>query len=88
MVNGYVAVRERDDIGRLFWLRPVDAARWELFLAVDCAGYSDGGYQWMLDGGIIAEIDYDSAIRWGVVGRGVRVEMRRMLDEHRGYRAE
>jgi hypothetical protein len=75
-VDGYIAVAEREDIGRLFWLRPV-GGEWELFLAADCAGYADGGYSWMKRNGIIVEVDYNTAVRWGTVGRGIRVEMRR-----------
>jgi len=83
-VDGFIAVAEREDIGRLFYLRPV-GGEWELFLAADCAGLADGGYSWMKRGNILAEVDYATALRWGTVGRGIRVEMMRAPVERRGY---
>jgi hypothetical protein len=44
-------------------------------LVVDCAGIQDGGYDWMVRNGIVAEIDYESAVAWGTVGRGIRVDI-------------
>jgi len=73
--DGFIAVLEANDIGREYWIRPTGARHWEKFLAVDCAGIADGGYAWMINNGIIAEVDYASAKRWGVVGRGVEIEM-------------
>jgi len=73
--SGFMAVLESDNIGREYWVRPINSSTWEKFLAVDCAGIADGGYSWMVNSGIIAEIDYDSAVRWGVVGIGVEIEM-------------
>jgi len=34
---------------------------------------------------ILAEVDYATALRWGTVGRGIRVEMMRVPVERRGY---
>ena len=38
-------------------------------------GKIDGGYAWMVNDGIIAEIDYASAQRWGTVGYRIEIEM-------------
>jgi len=84
-VDGFIAVAEREDIGRLFYLRPQGRDEWELFLAADCAGIADGGYSWMKRNRILAEVDYATALRWGTVGRGIRVEMMRAPVERRGY---
>jgi len=84
-VDGYVAARYPDDIGRVVLLRPATQGRetWERFLVVDCAGRSDrresdglSGLAWMLRYNILVEVDYETAVRWGTVGRGMRVEMR------------
>lgn len=73
--DGFVAVPYARDIGREYWIRPVGSDKWELFLAVDCGGVADGGQQWMLRNGILVEIDYNSAIRWNVLHRAVKIEM-------------
>jgi len=73
-VDGYVAVQERADIGRLFWIRPLGSDEWERFLAVDCGGFADGGYRWMIRNSILFEVDYQTAVRWGTVGRLIEVE--------------
>ena len=75
-VDGYVAVAERDRIGSLVWLRPVGQTNWELFLVADCAGYADGGYAWMKQNNILAEVDANTAIRWKTPGRGIQVQLR------------
>ena len=75
LYSGFIAVLDADNIGREYWVRPVNSSTWELFLAVDCAGIADGGYAWMVNSGIIAEIDYASALRWDTVGYGIEVEM-------------
>lgn len=92
-VDGFVAVVECDQIGSIIYLRPEDTETWEAFLVVDCAGRSDrqsdtdprSGRQWMLDNNILVEIDHQSALRWGCVGRGKRIEMTRTL-QRRTYR--
>ena len=73
--DGFIAVLEADDIGNAYWIRPVDSLHWEKFLAVDCAGIADGGYAWMVNGGIIVEIDWESAVRWETVGYGIEIEL-------------
>lgn len=73
-VDGFVAVSDCSNIGRLLLLRPEGSKKWERFLAADCAG--PGAYEWMLRNNILVEIDYETAVRWDTVGRGIRVEMR------------
>ena len=80
-VDGFVAVQERADIGRLLLLRPVGSETWETFLAVDCGGYADGGYDWMRRNNILVEVDRQTAERWGTVGRLIEVEMRWVVRE-------
>ncbi len=75
LYDGFIAVLEVDDIGRTYLLRPVTSPHWEVFLAVDCAGIADGGYAWMTNSGIIAEVDWESAVRWDTVGHGIEIEM-------------
>jgi len=36
---------------------------------------TDGAYEWMTNNNIVGEIDYDTAVRWGVVGRAARVQV-------------
>lgn len=74
-VDGYVAVMDCSRIGSVVLLRPVGASLWERFLVTDCAGIADGGRDWMLRNGIVAEIDHATAERWDVVGIGVHVEV-------------
>ena len=38
-------------------------------------GKIDGNYAWMVNGGIIAEIDWESAVRFDTVGYGIEIEM-------------
>ena len=75
--DGAVAARDCDDIGETVWLRPVGAEDWERFIVADCAGVADGGYAWMVRLGVLVEVDYQTAKRWGCIGRLMRVEMKR-----------
>lgn len=49
-----------------------EASCWEALVA-DCAGITDGGLRWMLTKGIAGEVDYDTAVETGCVGRRIRV---------------
>lgn len=80
--DGFIAVADCDRIGETVFMRPYGQARWEMFLITDCASKTDAresdglsGYRWMIENGIDAEVDYDTAARWGVVGRMVKVEI-------------
>lgn len=74
-VSGYIAVQDCREIGNIVWMRKLGDDKWESFLVVDCAGKQDGGYEWMEQNNIIAEIDGETAKRWDVVGKGFNVEM-------------
>jgi len=80
-VKSYVAIRDCSAIGEFVLIRPVGGV-WEKALIVDCASKTDSrkadglsGYQWMTYNGVMAEIDYRTAVRWDTVGRAVDVEM-------------
>jgi hypothetical protein len=73
--DGYVAVLDCSWIGREVWIKPVEGDTWERFLVTDCAGIADGGATWMIEGGIIAEFDYESAVRLDTVGHGIQIQM-------------
>lgn len=84
-VDGYVATQECTKIGTVVLLRPVGTQEWESFLIVDCASKKlgthnnnphDSSYAWMVRNNIIVEIDYETAVRWDTIGRGIEVEMR------------
>lgn len=80
-VDGYVAAQSCDDIGKIIYLRPLGTEAWESFYVADCAGphlRPDGltGYQWMIRYNILVEVDWETAVRWDTVGRGIKVEMR------------
>ena len=79
-VDGYIAVRDCNHIGEVWWLRPV-GGKVESFLVIDCAG-SDETRDWMDRNQIIGEIDHLTADRWQTVGRGIKVE--RVLSINRG----
>ncbi|MBU2051218.1 MAG: hypothetical protein KKH61_19900 [Gammaproteobacteria bacterium] len=79
-VDGYVAVPDCSRLGKLVYLRY--SGPWETFLVADCAmpKGTDGAYEWMTENGIGVEVDYETAVRWGIVGRGARVEIGRITD--------
>lgn len=71
--DGFVATPYCSDIGRVIYIRPEGTDRWERFLAVDCAG-PDETLGWMRRNNILVEVDYNTAVRWNTVGRGIRIE--------------
>lgn len=73
--DGYAAIQDCDRIGEVFYIRSPKSGEWESFLAVDCGGGADGGAEWMRRNNVLAEVDYGTAARWGVVGRGVKCEV-------------
>lgn len=83
--DGAIAVADCSEIGATWLIRPVWTCEWERFVVADCASRSDrqsetdarSGYEWMVGQGIVAEVDYQTALRWDVIGRGVRVEWAR-----------
>ena len=83
IVDGYVAVADCERIGSIISVRPVGTEKWESFLVVDCASKSDhqsetdprSGYQWMMDGNVLVEVDHKTAVRWDTVGRAIDIEV-------------
>ena len=82
--DGFVATRHCGKIGNVVWLRPLGSQAWEIFLIADCASRSDSrwqdglsGYEWMLLEGILVELDYETAVRWETLGRGIQIELSR-----------
>lgn len=72
-VSGYAAVLDCDEIGKT-WLVKREGGEWELMLVVDCSG-DEATSKWMKDNNIVIEVGYETAVRWGVVGEGVEVEV-------------
>ena len=70
-VDGYIAVLDCAALGETWLLRHNGVV--ESFLVVDCAGDA-ATRDWMRRNGIIAEVDGETALRWGVVGVGANVE--------------
>jgi hypothetical protein len=66
-VDGYIAVRDCEQIGALW--KVIYNKRAETFLVADCAGNATTR-QWMERNNIQIEVDYITAVRWNVVGRG------------------
>ena len=87
-VDGFVAVKDCDDIGEVIWLRPAGADEWESFLVADCANPADGADLWMERNGILVEVDYNTAVRWGTVGKGINVEMLVFIKTSRRYQTQ
>ena len=81
--DGYLAVRDCQFIGQTVWLRPIGQIKWERFVVADCSmpPGTDGTYEWMTRHNIVGEIDHKSAVRWGVVGRAAKAQLRNG-DEH------
>ena len=67
--DGYIAVLDCDRIGDVVTVRwNGHTARAVVF---DCAGDS-ATRAWMRRGNVIGEVDYDTAKRWVMIGRGMR----------------
>lgn len=82
-VDGYIAVLDCEEIGNLWLVRPAGSTIWEVFLVADCAGdhlRPDGltAAEWMLTNDILLELDYQTAVRWHTVGRGIEIEAARV----------
>jgi len=71
--DGFVARPLAEEIGDTVYLRPAGQTEWEQFLVVDCG--CPQGREWMLSNDILVEVDYETAVRWDTVGRGLRVAM-------------
>jgi len=69
--NGYIAVLDCSKLEDVWWVKNPDG-EWESMLIVDCARPygTDGAAEWMLEHNIAMEVDYETAKRWGKIGRG------------------
>ena len=72
--DGFMAMRDCNELGNEYYLRPKNSTKWEHFLVVDCSGHAETS-QWMLRNNIIAEVDYASALRWNTIGKGIDIEI-------------
>ncbi len=71
--DGYLAVMDCSEIGNIWYLQHESSEVIESFLVIDCAGHVETR-QWMTRNNIIGEVDYQTAVRWDVVGIGAKVE--------------
>ncbi len=79
--DGYAAAmypHQIDQVWRVCPENPALACR--DLLVVDCAGIPDGGLVWMKRNGIVMEVDHETAVAWGTVGRGIRVEVYEIVE--------
>ena len=69
-VVGFVAVPECERIGKLvaIWHQPDGWCG--PYLVADCANRLEGHDEQMRRKGIVVEVDYNTATRWGVIGFG------------------
>ena len=83
VVDGYIAVLNCDQLGETLWIKPDGMNVWEKHLIVDCSRppRTDGTYEWMEDNNIGIEVSYETAVRWGAVGRGIKVHIGFALGE-------
>lgn len=63
----FAAVADCGRIGDEFLINYT--GEWERGIVTDCAG-NDGTPQWMEENNILTEVDYQTAARWGIYGRG------------------
>jgi hypothetical protein len=73
LTDGYIAVKDCAELGNIWWAQNPVNEQWESFLIVDCAAPNDGTIEWMDRYSIAFEVDYETAVRWNTVGRGVYV---------------
>ena len=73
---GFMAMESCAELGNEYYVKPVTAETWELFLVTDCSGDAETT-EWMQRNNIIIEIDYKTAERWETVGRGIAVQVAR-----------
>jgi len=70
--DGYIAVLDCNELENIWWVENPNGV-WESMLVVDCARplETDGAAEWFLENNIAMEIDYETAVRWGTVGKGI-----------------
>ena len=72
--SGFTAVPECSRIGDVILARA--DSEWEILLITDCAreNNEDGAYEWMVSNQILLEVDWETAVRWGAVGGGTKIQ--------------
>lgn len=68
-VVDFVAVPECDRIGELLAIWH-ESEGWNLYMIADCANQIEGHDEQMRRKGIVVEVGYNTAVRWGVIGFG------------------
>jgi len=85
--DGYAASRYPEEIDTEVMICPIDESLpCRHILVVDCAGVADGALQWMLDGNIWYEVDYDTAVLWDTIGYGFPVRIYKLQTYKEGQR--
>lgn len=69
-VDGFVAVERCDRIGELITV--VYGELTEIMMVADCSGHAETSL-WMKRNNILLEVGHETALRWGIVGRGAQV---------------
>lgn len=72
--DGFMAMEDCGELGNEYYVKPVTAEAWELFLVTDCSGHAETT-EWMQRNNIIIEVDHETAVRWETVGRGIAVQV-------------
>lgn len=69
-VVGFVARPDCGEIGGMLWLFHESEGWRGPYLVSDCANHVRGHHLEMKRHGIVVEVDYATAVRWGVIGKG------------------
>ena len=77
--DGYIAVKDCGELGDIWYIQSPVSGEWESFLVIDCSRPegTDGTIEWMEKWNIAMEVDYETAVRWRTVGRGIYVNWTR-----------
>jgi hypothetical protein len=71
---GFIAVRDCDEIGNIWWLRQADSSSYFLpFQVADCSGHKTTT-EWMTRNNIQVELSYPLAVFYRTVGHGFLME--------------
>ena len=71
--DGYIAVQDCRELENIWWVENPVTMEWESMLVVDCARPpgTDLAYERMNENNVAMEVDYETAERWGTLGRGI-----------------
>ena len=72
--DGFIAVHDCALLGDIWWVENPITKVWESMLVVDCArpAGTDGAAEWMIKNDVAMEVDYETAVRWGTIGKGIK----------------